>query len=254
MQFISDASEIMLYPQRCNSSDFEANFNELYASGRKWSKQKIPEPSYYYTYAECSRLYRRSLSGKGSDIGIATKESIKFLADVIKEFNITSMMDIPCGDANWQFESWETDSINIYVGADVSTLIIDANKKRYKHHSNKYFVPWDFSTCPIPKYSLPGMQERHNFDLLHVRDVLQHLPLSVGARSSKNILQSGVKYIISTTFPKSTNKVKRNEVGWDVNPAHANNLALPPYNFPAPHRCVKTHKTMEPDLTCLYIL
>ena len=55
------------------------------------------DPGYYYT----KPLDRKSASGHGSDLGVATSESLRFLSDAIRQYNVTSMIDVPCGDANW---------------------------------------------------------------------------------------------------------------------------------------------------------
>ena len=149
------------------------------------------EPQSYYTYGDPEGLKgRASLSGIGSNIGSATDASIKFLAEVIQEYNVSSLLDIPCGDVKWQFESWEMDSLGVYVGADIVSSVIELNQQRFAHHLNKHFVVWDFSTCPLP--SLAAVENMPAFfDLVHVRDVFQHLPLMKAAAAAKHIRESG---------------------------------------------------------------
>ena len=43
------------------------------------------------------------------------RRSAVFLIDRV--LAIRTMLDIPCGDTNWQFESWETDSIGSLADA-----------------------------------------------------------------------------------------------------------------------------------------
>jgi ubiquinone/menaquinone biosynthesis C-methylase UbiE len=62
------------------------------------------------------------------------------------------MIDIPCGDANWIFDSYETDTIPLYVGLDVATNVLMVNKQRFAHHSNKQFHFWDATACEVPKF------------------------------------------------------------------------------------------------------
>jgi hypothetical protein len=63
---------------------------------------KTSSPADYYSYADPTRRGKLvSLSGSGSDFGQATMVSLAFLTEAIREFNITSMVDVPCGDVNW---------------------------------------------------------------------------------------------------------------------------------------------------------
>jgi hypothetical protein len=68
-----------------------------------------------------------SRSGGGSNLGVATATSLRFLADVIREFNVSSMIDAPCGDFNWQNHAWEVDSISAYLGLDIAASVVHQN-------------------------------------------------------------------------------------------------------------------------------
>ena len=90
------------------------------------------DPSRFYMYSDPKRWKTRpSASGVGSFTGKATVDSLRFVADAIKEFNIRTMLDIPCGDLNWMMDAFETDSLNFYVGADIATEVIKLKKKNY---------------------------------------------------------------------------------------------------------------------------
>jgi hypothetical protein len=43
---------------------------------------------------------KESISGNGSEL-IQTEQIINELPVLLKKYNITSMLDIPCGDFNW---------------------------------------------------------------------------------------------------------------------------------------------------------
>jgi len=181
--------------QQCTTNEQGSSvFDEIYETSH-WNpgaqNMSRVEPKSYYTYGDPERLRgRASLSGIGSNIGGATDASIKFLAEVIQEYNVSSLLDIPCGDVNWQFESWEMDSLGVYVGADIVSSVIELNQQRFAHHSNKHFVVWDFSTCQLPSLTTVENIPVY-FDLVHVRDVFQHLPLMKAAAAAKNIRESG---------------------------------------------------------------
>ena len=80
------------------------------------------------------------------------------------------------------------DSLPAYVGADVVPRLIEFNTKRFAHHSNKHFIKWDFSVCPIPMLrDASDSADAVPFDLIHTRDVLQHMPLDKAVAAAENI-------------------------------------------------------------------
>lgn len=225
-------------------------FEKIYENGI-WGTKLTKDPRYYYTYGNVSKLSRQSPSGGGSVIGPETAASLLFLSSIINDYQITSILDIPCGDTNWQFQSFEMDSLEVYVGADIAPEIIALNKRKFFFHSNKVFALWDFTECEIPHYKFLDnrkiiAESYRSFDLIHVRDVLQHLPLKKGMRAINNIFKSGAKFLLATTFPKGVNQeIKEGDF-------FRNNLAKPPFNLPKPLSCIKTHPRHEDDETCLY--
>jgi hypothetical protein len=59
-----------------------------------------------------------SVSGDGSDPQEMTNW-MTMLSKIIYDHNITTVCDIPCGDANWQFGSKLLNTIDTYVGGDI---------------------------------------------------------------------------------------------------------------------------------------
>jgi hypothetical protein len=219
-------------------------FDDIYTTGT-WGS-RIYEIEDTYNNAQFPPPNRNPASGLGSSLGHATVNALSFLRNTIRNYSITSMIDIPCGDTNWIFDSFETDSLSLYIGLDISEKIIALNKKRYAHHHNKLFQLWDGSRCDMPKYfnnSLP-----HTVDLIHSRDVIQHLPLVQGKRFLCNVVLSKSLYFITTTFDSKENRdVKAGDY-------YENNLRLAPFFFTLENLCIKTHPDIEPDRTCLYEL
>ena len=69
-----------------------------------------------------------SVSGQGSSKDL-TRNSIKIINDIIKDFKVKYVLDLPCGDFNWMHH---TDLNNVqYIGADIVKEIIDRNKMAY---------------------------------------------------------------------------------------------------------------------------
>ena len=56
---------------------------------------------------------------------------------------------------------------------------------RFCHHFNKMFLKWDLAGCDLPKFERAGIST--SFDLVHVRDVIQHIPLRQGCRALQNV-------------------------------------------------------------------
>jgi len=261
-----------LASQHCDfvHSDSARVFKDIYENG-VWSPGSYLHlydltPRMFYNYGDpLGSSKRPSLSGVGSVVGDATKLSIEFLSSVIADYGIKSMLDIPCGDANWQFEAWEVDSLQTYVGADIVPELTDLNQRRFAHHLNKHFIAWDFAKCPLPTLpeddaaSTAGSRSgfrlgnrvsnqlhRQPFDLVHARDVFQHMPLERAAQAAKHIKESGCRFALVTTWPRSMNE-RISEGSF-----YLNNMEEYPFNYPKPVKCIRTHPQLEEDLTCLY--
>ena len=54
--------------------------------------------------------------------------------------------------------------------------------------------------CVLPKYQNVTASEEQSFDLVHVRDVIQHLTLDQGVKYFCHVFKSGAKVLITTTY------------------------------------------------------
>jgi hypothetical protein len=93
----------------------------------------------------------------------------------IKEFGVRTVLDVPCGDMNWQAEAREVDELDGFAGLDLVRDVYVQNADRFWYHSNKVFAPWDFALCKLP--SLRWANESGEvlpFDLVHVRTGYSH--------------------------------------------------------------------------------
>jgi len=209
----------------------------------------------FYSYSKRDYLFAASGSGSGSDLGPATEASLAFLAEVITRFNVTRMLDAPCGEVNWLFHAWETDSLKLYVGVDIVPDTIRMNRLRFQHHTNKYFYLWDFVTCPIPRMADQGEQHM-TFDLVHMRHVIQHLPPDKGVQVMRHVARSGAKYLMSTTYICGQRPCASANKAISDGGMRYNSLAKPPYNFPKPLMCRQTGggRGDHRDHTCLYLV
>ena len=150
-----------------------------------------------------------SKSGLGSELK-STEVIREELPKVFKKFGIKTFLDIPCGDFNWMSKV-EFDGVE-YIGADIVESMIDENNKKYKGTK--------FKTLDITKDELPKV------DLIFVRDVLGHFDYNNIEMAINNIIKSGSKYLLTTSFTK-----------WDYNSDIENggwrpiNLMIQPFKF-----------------------
>jgi hypothetical protein len=244
---------IQLTNEKCESP-LRGHFDKIYRDNI-WGMH-VRDPSAYYSDSQwpIPELRKKSASGAGSDLGNATQTSLKIIKETIVEYEVTSMIDVPCGDANWMFESFITDHLPLYIGLDVVSAVIDQNKRRFEHHVNKHFHFWDATLCPFPKfynYTVVANKDppAESVELIHVRDVIQHLTLKQGVAFFCNVFKSGARVLITTTFPDQS---RNRDIG--EGKFYPNNLSLEPFSFPQGKKCVPTHPGIESDYTCVYNL
>jgi len=99
-------------------------------------------------------------SGWGS-MAKAAAPYMNFLTHFLKQYNITSVVDVGCGD--WSFSQYIDWTGISYVGYDVVSTVIERNKKKFQQ-SNCIFIHGDATKTELP-----------SADLLLCKDVLQHL-------------------------------------------------------------------------------
>ena len=123
-------------------------------------------------------------SGEGSHHQNLTQNYINHVISFIKKTNCLSILDLGCGD--FSVGKSFAPHLEKYYAADVSNLVIDQNKNKYKD-LNVEFIHLDASTDAIPKV-----------DLIIVRQVLQHLSNKDINKVLNNINQSKPKYLCIT--------------------------------------------------------
>jgi SAM-dependent methyltransferase len=97
-------------------------------------------------------------SGSGSTLD-STALYREFLANFIRQNEVTSVLDLGCGD--WQFSKLMDWTGIDYIGVDVSRVILK-NTSKYARPGIR-FIELDGRSCDLP-----------GADLLIVKDVLQH--------------------------------------------------------------------------------
>jgi len=127
-----------------------------------------------------------SVSGPGSELQ-HTETLISELNKLFKKYQITTVLDLPCGDFNWM---QNVDLSNTqYLGADIVERIISHNKEKYENDTIKFEI-MDIITSKLGKH-----------DLVLVRDCLVHFSYLNIVKTIKNLKNSGSKYLLTTSFP-----------------------------------------------------
>jgi SAM-dependent methyltransferase len=99
-------------------------------------------------------------SGPGSNVANTT-EYVSYLNDLLRSLNVKSFLDVGCGD--WQLGQRINFTGIRYKGIDVSKNAVIAAKSKAPEGT-------DISNQEIGEIS-------ESFDFVHIKDVLQHLPL-----------------------------------------------------------------------------
>jgi 2-polyprenyl-3-methyl-5-hydroxy-6-metoxy-1,4-benzoquinol methylase len=119
-----------------------------------------------------------------------TKVVREELRSIIDQYHITSLLDIPCGDWYWM---QHTDLSGVaYTGADIVEKIIEENQQYAGE--NVAFEFLDLLESDLPQN-----------DLIFCRDCLVHFSYQDVKKALQNLVDSGSKYLLTTTFPGRKN-------------------------------------------------
>ena len=176
-------------------------------------KRKEPDQVFEEFYQTNKWGDEESVSGPGSRLDFTDKirNELPSLSD---QFNLSTVLDIPCGDYNWmRFVDWHVN----YIGADIVDDLIKNNQQLY---GNKNRI---FKKLNIIEDELPQV------DLVICRDCLVHFSFEDIFRTLRNLKRSGSSYLLTTTM--IDRKKNKNIVTGEFRPI---NLQKPPFNFPEP--------------------
>lgn len=188
-----------------------------YSDGRKFSDKHCSEVFNSIFTNKNWKLEgdQESDSGIGSEIG-QTQTLLDKLPGILNKFNISTFLDIPCGDFNWlnRLEWVETK----YIGGDIVEEIIKRNRKQYKKSKNLQFHHIDILHDLLP-----------DGDLLFCRDCFVHFSFKDIDAAIRNIKRKNIKYFMTTTFYNEADNEDIITGGW-----RPINLTKSPFNFPEP--------------------
>ncbi len=168
---------------------------------------------------------RESRSGQGSDVA-SVDTLIENIPSILTKYNISSFLDVPCGDFNWMREI--DFGSTVYIGGDIVPDIIENNINLYSSDMRNFKVI-DIMLDPLP-----------SVDMIFVRDCFIHFSTDFVMQSIVNISRSSIKYLCVThdldkgRYPDGKNielGVMESGVHYYFRPL---NFELPPFSFPPP--------------------
>jgi 2-polyprenyl-3-methyl-5-hydroxy-6-metoxy-1,4-benzoquinol methylase len=157
-------------------------------------------------------------SGTGSNL-MQTKSIIESIPNILKEYKISTILDIPCGDFYWM-NNINLNGIN-YIGADIVKELIELNTGKYES-LNISFKKLNLIEDELPKV-----------DLIFCRDCLVHFSFENIYKSIINICNSQSKYFMTTTFIKIEKNVDIETGQW-----RPINFETHPFHFPKPIKII----------------
>src|SRR6266700_236654 len=169
-------------------------------------------------YARNSWRDAESRSGPGSTIA-RTDLLRSRLSDMVRELQVRSLLDVPCGDFNWM-RLTELPGVD-YIGADVVLELVRASALHYGI-PGRSFVHLDMLSGALPK-----------MDLILCRDGLVHFSFPDIVGALRAIKESRSTYLLVTTFPACTKNVDVPTGDW-----RPLNLELSPFCFPPALRLI----------------
>jgi hypothetical protein len=159
-----------------------------------------------------------SRSGEGSNM-IQTSEIRGEIPNLVRQFNIQSFLDAPCGDFHWMKEV--NLGVEKYIGVDIVEHLIEKNNQDFNSTIR------NFQCLDLVEDKLPQV------DLIFCRDCLVHLSFDDICKVINNFKRSGSKYLLTTTF---TNRRSNDDLGKKV--WRTLNLQISPISFPAPLKLI----------------
>ncbi|HEY8548808.1 MAG TPA: class I SAM-dependent methyltransferase [Vicinamibacterales bacterium] len=168
-----------------------------------------------------TRIYRTNLwgseasrSGLGSQLD-ATQRLREAIPALLRRLEARSLLDAPCGDFAWMSQVVLGDIA--YTGADIVPDLIA--RLRAEHGGPlRRFLHLDITRDPLPAA-----------DVVLCRDLLVHLSFANIRRVLENVVRSGARYFLTTTFTDHLVNEDIQDGDWRLL-----NLERPPVSLPPP--------------------
>ena len=128
-------------------------------------------------------------SGRGSSLA-ATENLRQMLPQWFERYQITSLLDVPCGDGHWMREV--PHNLESYTGADIVVELVSTLTARAR--PGEHYLCLDAITDSLP-YA----------DAVISRDFFIHLSDDHVRAALKNMQRSGARFLIASTYPEQIN-------------------------------------------------
>lgn len=148
----------------------------------------------------------------------------KCLGQLLSELNVTSVLDVPCGDGSWQHLIPGVRNVT-YVGADINLNALEQAKHRHENiESGMDFMLFDAVHFPL----------KRAFDLVLYRDTVEQQRVQDSLTAVLNFKMSGSRYLAATYWPGSSEEVNKAAHNLEHADWYEANLLAPPFAFPKP--------------------
>ncbi len=168
-------------------------------------------------------IYRRhhwagsdSPSGAGAAAD-QVAELRRTLPVLVAELGVGTLLDLPCGDYSWM--RGIDLPVRSYIGGDLLPELIDPLAATFGDRDHRFVV------LDLTRDALPSA------DLILCRDCLVHLSYADIRRALGNVVESGIPYLLTTTFPGAEANEDIVTGDWRVL-----DLERPPFSLPPPVR------------------
>ncbi|MER7083354.1 hypothetical protein SAMN02982929_00147 [Saccharopolyspora kobensis] len=192
----------------------ELDTNATFRAHREQLAQQDTSGVFRYIFERNLWGSAESVSGAGSE-SAATAHIRTEIPALLRRWGVRSVADVPCGDFGWL--STTDLGVASYFGADIVPELVEHNRLRYAADDRR------FEVLDLTRDRLPAA------DLVLCRDCLVHLDFERIRAALRNIRDSGVRYLLTTTFPELAVNVDIQTGDW-----RPLNLQLAPFAFPEP--------------------
>ena len=158
-----------------------------------------------------------SVSGHGSNIDTEQFFNLKKnILRFIQDYEIKTLLDMPCGDFLWMNELLKNKEID-YLGVDIVDELINENLIKYGN-VNINFLSGD----------VVNFYTKKEFDLVFIRDLFIHIDNSSIIKIIENIKKMNIKYLGFTNY---NNKINNNVI---IGKHRKINMLIEPFNLQEP--------------------
>jgi len=158
-------------------------FTSIFKSKHWVQKSKLPEENI-------------SVSGHGSNIDTdQSKNLILSLSQFFENYQIKSILDMPCGDFLWMNEFFKKNKNINYLGIDIVDELIEENIKKYENDRIKF-----------KSFDIVNFKTKQNIDLVFMRDFFIHINNSDIKQILINLKEMNIKYFAFENYNILKNK------------------------------------------------